>query len=275
MEGPGANGSREPAYDLAVVGAGLGGLGLAALCARAGLKVFVCERNHYPGGYACDFGRKGTRFDASLHSIGGCGPGGMTREVLERCGVADDVAVVPLPTFYRAVFPDLDLRIPSDPGAYRELLATHFPAERDGIARIFADWAGILRELTRFDGSRVPNFLRALLFPLLSWRTLRAARSTLGQAFAAARVRDPRLRAVLAQLWVYLGLPPDKLSAIAFAPAWASYHAQGSYHLGATAASLSAALVAAIEKAGGTIRYQAPAEALLLEGRRAAGVRLE
>ena len=257
--------------DVVVIGAGLGGLGVAAMCARAGCSVLVCERNPYPGGYACDFGRKDVRFDASLHTIGGCAPGGITWQVLARCGVLDAVSFVRLPYAYRAIFPDLDVRVPAEPEALLDLVGTHFPAERAGAARCVAALAAVLREVTRFDDSWLPNWARTLLFPFCSPHTLRAARRTLGQQLAA-HVRDPRCRGLLSQFWIYLGLPPSRLSALAFAPAWASYHVQGTFHLRATAASLARGLVAAAEARGATFRFRAPAERILIEGRRAAGV---
>lgn len=66
--------SRQEAYDVIVIGSGLGGLPAAALLAKAGKKTLVLERHDRPGGYAHAFQRKKYTFDAAVHQIGGCQP---------------------------------------------------------------------------------------------------------------------------------------------------------------------------------------------------------
>jgi len=58
-------------FDAIVVGSGLGGLTSGALCARAGMKLLVVERNEVFGGAATPFHHKGLAIESSLHEIGG------------------------------------------------------------------------------------------------------------------------------------------------------------------------------------------------------------
>ena len=44
--------SRREAYDVIIVGAGIGGLSTAALLAKAGKSLLLIERHDRPGGYA-------------------------------------------------------------------------------------------------------------------------------------------------------------------------------------------------------------------------------
>ena len=56
--------------DVVVIGSGIGGLCCAALLARYGFQVVVCESHSFPGGAAHAFERQGFHFDSgpSLYS---------------------------------------------------------------------------------------------------------------------------------------------------------------------------------------------------------------
>ena len=71
-----------------VIGAGIGGLTVAALLARAGLAVTVLEAHVYPGGCAGTFYHQGYRFDAGATLAGGFYPGGPMDVVAEAAGIA-------------------------------------------------------------------------------------------------------------------------------------------------------------------------------------------
>ena len=67
--------------DVAIVGAGTGGLCAGAYLARAGLKVALFDFHYVAGGSATRFARgsSGERypFDIGLHYVGDCGPGSL------------------------------------------------------------------------------------------------------------------------------------------------------------------------------------------------------
>ena len=62
-------------YDVAVIGAGLGGLECAYLLAKKGMKVIVLEQNSVIGGCLQTFKRSGVTFDTGFHYIGGLDEG--------------------------------------------------------------------------------------------------------------------------------------------------------------------------------------------------------
>ena len=55
--------------DAVVVGSGIGGLGVAALLAKAGKKVLVLEQHDQAGGCCHTFIEKGFEFDVGMYTI--------------------------------------------------------------------------------------------------------------------------------------------------------------------------------------------------------------
>src|SRR5215470_17624986 len=58
------------AYDVIVIGSGIGGLAAAAILSKAGKKVLVLERHYTAGGFTHTFQRKGYEWDVGVHYIG-------------------------------------------------------------------------------------------------------------------------------------------------------------------------------------------------------------
>ena len=61
-------------YDVIVIGAGIGGLSAAAVCASTGLRVAVCESHDTPGGAAHEWEVKGFHFESGPSLYAGLSP---------------------------------------------------------------------------------------------------------------------------------------------------------------------------------------------------------
>jgi phytoene dehydrogenase-like protein len=62
-------------YDVIVVGAGIGGLGCAALLSHAGLKTLVLEKNNFIGGRCCSYKKNDCTLDVFIHMFATCEKG--------------------------------------------------------------------------------------------------------------------------------------------------------------------------------------------------------
>lgn len=117
-------------YDAVVIGAGTGGLSVAALLAAAGMKVCVVERFSRPGGTLQSFERDGVVFDAGMHYFGGMGPDGLTRKYLRALGVLDslDIRMLSEDAFETYVLAGREYRLPMGYDAYLQALESYFPS---------------------------------------------------------------------------------------------------------------------------------------------------
>lgn len=269
--------SKDEAYDVVVVGAGIGGLTAASLMAQRGCKVLVVERHDRPGGYAHAFRRKRYLFDSAVHLIGGCAPGddarppGLVQRLLSALHVSDSCDFLRVDPFYSAVLPGFRLDAPLGVERFAEAHAERFPAEREGLRRLLQVCVDTRREtlqaadLAAADFAAIEKSLPTLM---------QHHRATLADVLDA-HLEDDRLKAVLGAPWPYLGLPPSKVSFLYFASMLLSYLEDGAWYCQGSFQNLARALVRALRRSGGELLLQSAVQQIRVEGGRVRGVSLE
>lgn len=273
-KGKGAAKGPGTQYDAIVIGAGLGGLGCAALMARNGLRPLVIEQHTIPGGYATSFTREadsGGTFtcEVSLHSTSAKAPG--MRRLLTEMGVYDRLDMVDHELAWTRIGTDGLVDLPNTGLAGLEtLLKQRFPADFDDITRLMAYWRHMLAEMDRLESQGPPADLAQFpqAFPIL-WSV---AGSTLQQVLDR-HLKNQRLKNFIGMTWGYYGLPPSRLAAFYYLLPMAEYLEHGGVYLRGTSQSLSDALVSVIEQGGGTVLLGQRVTAILTKNGRAAGVK--
>ncbi|RMF23668.1 MAG: NAD(P)/FAD-dependent oxidoreductase [Deltaproteobacteria bacterium] len=261
-------------WDAILIGSGLGALMCAAKLAKAGRRCLVLEQHYVAGGYAHHFQRKhkGAKylFDVALHQTGSLKNGQFMRKAFEETGVLDKLDLVEMNTVYRSVFPDFDITVPQDLESYRALLKEKFPEESEGIDRYFGIMTAIPEEISRMG---MPGLETTGDPAEVAPTAMRLMTSSLADVFDET-IENPQLRAILAQLWAYLGLPPKECSAIIWAQMWCSFHLGGCFYIRGGGQALSNAFCEVIEEAGGAIKLRTMVEKILVDDAgRACGVR--
>ena len=262
---------RDGEFDAVIIGSGLGGLSCGVAFARKGFKPLVLEQHDRPGGYATTFARPGGFvFDVSLHSTG-AGRRDAVHNLIPGIPEITDVEFVPHPHLYRAIFPDHDIRVPQrDLPGYVKLLTGHFPAEEEGIKGIMEDMQGLSRDINRLSsGTAGPDMSR---FPTEYPYLFKSQGKTWGQ-MVDARIRDPKLKAIISNLWGYYGLPPSLLSCYYYALPTFGYLAGGGFYPRGRSQQISNALVKYIEGHGGKVLLRTPVREILIKDHAAVGVR--
>jgi len=258
-------------WDAVIIGSGLGGLSAAAAFARQGFKALVLEQHTAPGGYATTFKRPGGFvFDVSLHSTTVEKRNGL-HNLIPGFPEIKDVDFVPHRTLYRVIFPDDDIRVPAkDVPGYIKLLTDRFPAEKEGIAGLFEDMRGLAADVAKLSQAQgQPDMSK---FPTTYPYVFKSFTRTWG-GLMDARIKDPKLKAIVSSLWGYYGLPPSKLASIYYALPTIGYLEQGGYYPVGKSQKISDAFVKFIRDKGGEVKLGARVDKILSQGGAATGVR--
>lgn len=262
--------------DVAVIGAGLGGLVAAALLAKRGKRVAVFEAHYVAGGCATQFvrGGKGGRyhFDVGLHYIGDCGMDGTIPAILRELGISIEYVPLDPDGFDTLLYPGLEFRIPSNVDLYRDRLVAAFPAERHGIDRYVGLLKAVMIMGRAMENGGRPSFGDIAMAGLNLVDLARFQDKTLAEVLDAT-VRDPLLKAVLAGQHGDYGLPPSQVSAMLHLGLQGHYF-RGAYYPKGGGQVIADKITERLEELGGTVHLRRPVERILVEGGRAVGVRL-
>jgi len=125
------------AYDVVVVGGGLGGLSAGAALAKLGRHVLVVERQDGPGGYAHAFRRNGYVFDPAIHYTSQGNEGELLDVYLKLLGVRNRLNFITSKLEYGVEFPGVRVVNPVGIEPFIEENAKQFPDDADGIRKFF------------------------------------------------------------------------------------------------------------------------------------------
>jgi len=249
-------------YDLAIVGAGFGGLGMALRAAELGLKTIVLESLNYPGGCASTHTRRGAAFESGATLFSGLGPEGHFTRTLAAHGLELPVEWLDPVLHVRA--PGLTFDVPRDRAAFVRAAMALEPAYAREVEAFFAVQARLADPLWRLfdDPALLPPFgsaralmthaSRALQYaPLLPWIGKPLAELLESQGLGGAH----RLRHYVDALCQISVQAVAAEAESPFALATLDYPFRGTGHVEGGIGTLARALVQAFERAGGTLRY--------------------
>lgn len=264
-------------YDCVVIGSGLGGLTAGALCARAGLKVLVLERNNDFGGAAATYRHHGLTIEASLHEIDGFDKGDPKKPLLSALGLERDLQFVDVGDIYEvrgSTFGE-PFRLRHGFEAALAGAVARFPEHKAGLGEYFRRLWSIREALSsaamhRDDRSwwisHAPEALRHL------WTLLRDGRATLGEVMTELFGADERVKLALCANLAYWHDNPDRFRFLRYAVAQASFIGGGGHYVRGGSRALAERLAGLIREAGGELESGREADEILLAEGKVAGV---
>lgn len=257
--------------DVAIIGAGLGGLMTAARLLQAGRSVAVLDAHYVAGGCATMFARGSGdaryTFDIGVHYLGGCKTGGRLPTLLKEVGVEVDWCPLDPDGFDELIFPDLRFRIPSNVDLYRERLVALFPKEKAGIDR----YIRLLNEVRLLGRPDAPRGWRQAWEALSSGRLAAAHRNSTLAVFLDSCTQNPQLRAIIAGQNGDYGLGPSRVSAMLHA-GLVNHYFEGAYYPKGGGQVIADKLAERVEQLGGSIHLRHPVTKIRVEGGRAVGL---
>jgi phytoene dehydrogenase-like protein len=116
---------------------------------KQGRRVLLLDKHSVPGGYTTNFERKGFRFDASNHFVGGGEPGGMAYETLAKIGAEKRVEFLTHGDFGFIVDEarGIEYRPSWKLDEYVDRLAELFPQEASGIRAFYEKYESLINGL--------------------------------------------------------------------------------------------------------------------------------
>ena len=261
-----------PDTDVIIVGAGMAGLTCGCLLARRGLKVLMVEKNRKVGGCCTSFQREGFSFDLSVQSLGECQKGGRIWHLLEKLNLLDEIRFIPLEPAREYYFPDRRVIQSSRLETHIENLSSLFPKGRKGIEevyvvlrKIFEEFSNIPSSLNWFDPSSFSS-----RYPFLSRYKDKTYEELLNEF-----VSDPFLKTLLSIRSSYALLPPEEISVVGMAGIEMSYFNYGVSCVEGNVEQLPLKMGGALKKMGGQILTDQEVQQILIEEKKAIGVRLK
>jgi len=264
---------RSDAYDVVVIGSGFGGVSSAALLARAGLSVLLCERAEGLGGYAHTIQLGPYKFDPAVRVSYAGGPDGLYNAVLSHLGTAGQVKLVPVERMYDVQLPDG--RRVKCPASVDGLIEGHrevFPKSAAGIESFFR-----MMWTMHVQGHAMPMTLGmhnmdevAARFP----EYFSHLRRTMEEVGREHLPDDAEARSAVLASWPYQGTVPSRLSFVAISQVVAN-GAEGTWYSLGGFSSLIDAIVAGLRAHGGEVVTGNGASRIHVEGGQVAAVTLE
>jgi phytoene dehydrogenase-like protein len=240
---------KSSAYDVVIIGAGIGGLVCGCYLAKAGMKVLIAEQHYKPGGYCTSFIRNGFTFDAAAHSFGGYREGGLLRKIFHEISLDKEVEICRSAPSDIVITPEHRIAMHAHSDETVDELSKAFPHEHIGISKLF-------------NALATPNPVFFASLRKITFSTL------LDRYFA-----DATLKSILSfPLFGNGGLPSSALSAFVAAKIYSEFLLDGGYYPTGGMQMIPDVLAQRFKQYGGELLLKCLVERIIIKDGKVAGI---
>lgn len=253
-------------YDAIVIGSGMGGLTIAALLAKRGLKILLLEKEKQVGGYVVSFKRSGFTFDATGSFVGGCQEGGELHQILKEIGACEEVEFIPI-QHIRNIYPGFEVHLREGGfSSYPDALMDLFPEEEKGLKAYLSLVKRIRDEVESYSEI---TLIKKILFPFYFRNIIRLHRKShteiLNHFFRGREIK-------MALSTLPITDPPSRLSFLFTAILVTKSLMGGVFYPKGGTGKISKAMANSFLRSGGEVHLQTEVDQILIKDRRVEGV---
>lgn len=269
--------------NIAIIGAGLGGLTFGAFAAKNGHQVHIFDKNHAPGGVVALLEHEGYKFEQGPLLIGDMLPGESLYELLKELGIELETERADRDI----IMPDYDMIKPIEfSGKYwrREKLKALFPEDASGIDEYYKVYDHVM--YLRWLG-RQPQTIGVKIRTALAMLKLRKYANMNADEFTKYFFKSEKIRTLFTGIFADFCADPKEVQGLGVIfmnfesafdmriPVEEGQHYYGGYvYFTGGCQKLPEALADYITAQGGTITYGTVVEKVLIQNGTATGVRL-
>ncbi|MHA1407985.1 MAG: phytoene desaturase family protein [Candidatus Heimdallarchaeaceae archaeon] len=261
-------------YDVLIIGSGMGGLGAGLTLQNHNpkLRTIILEQHSVPGGYVTGFRRKGMYFDAGAEGVIYAGKEQVLALTLQKLGVEQEfIKIDPLEVLY---YHDKKITVHANPEQFLEELIQHFPENKRELRAYFKTMKEMTEELWYYGPTEFTKSLWTLLKFVLRAKTIRKYFFKSFQKYLDKKISNIKLHSILSFYNLWLGLPPKDIKAPVGVIVGGNPYFKGNFYPKGGMLGYAQNLADNFEKKGGEILYNTKVEQIIVENKKAVGVKL-